>query len=210
MTLGILYGLLPLEEAFRQWQEGLTKILPKGRKTFRGFDAYNDNTTYEYQILWNRGKYSNVEVTETLNVNVRAGVLVDIDPPSETFLTILEPRSVISTAWALSRLSFVIDWFVTIGPWLASWSPTVGTKILSSWIVIETRREITAVHTMSGVAPSWATKPHYSGSGTGKVYDYEKRRVPFEPSERPYLPSLNINLNLDKLFALILLFAKAK
>lgn len=37
MTLGLLYGLVPLSEAFEQWRKGLLKILPKGRQTFRGF-----------------------------------------------------------------------------------------------------------------------------------------------------------------------------
>lgn len=207
MTLAILYGIMPLGEAFKQWQEGLFNILPKGRQTFRGFNTHSDSKSYSYEkphINWK----IDVSVKESLTANIRAGVLADIDPPSFTLATILEPRSVVSTAWALSRLSFVVDWFINIGGWLASWSPTVGTKILASWVVIETTHKVSAQHTMVSVLDPHEESQTITGSGNGTVEIVRKLRLPVNPSERPYLPSVNVNLNLDKIFSLILLFGK--
>ena len=207
MTLGLLYGLVPLSEAFEQWRKGLLKILPKGRQTFRGFNTHSDRTSYSYEELIHNWKID-IFVTETIDSNVRAGVLADIDPPPVTVLTLLEPRAVVSTAYALSRLSFVVDWFINVGNWLCSWSPTVGTNILSSWVVIETEQKITARNKWLPVLNDWEKTQSVSGNGTATISLKRKLRIPVSPSNRPYLPSVDVNLNIDKIFALILLFGK--
>lgn len=208
MTLGLLYGIMPLSEAFAQWREGLFNILPKGRQTFRGFNSYSDSkeTSYE-ETAWTWHK-TKISVKETLEANIRAGVLADIDPPEFAISAILEPRAVISAAWALSRLSFVVDWFIGVGNWLASWSPTVGTQILASWVVIETKHTVVTHHEKFAVVDPGERSQTVSGNGTGKVTVVRKQRVPVSPSERPYLPVIDVNLNMDKIFALILLFGK--
>lgn len=208
MTLGLLYGLMPLSEAFAQWREGLFNILPKGRQTFRGFNSHSDSKNTSYEETYGYWHTTKISVKETLEANIRAGVLADIDPPEFTISVILEPRAVVSTAWALSRLSFVVDWFIGTGNWLASWSPTVGTKILASWVVIETKHTVEAHHEKFAVVDPGEKSQTVTGNGTGKVTIVKKQRVPVNPSERPYLPAINVDLNMDKIFALILLFGK--
>lgn len=209
MTLGILYGLMPLSEALAQWREGLLEMLPKGRQTFRGFNKYSDSVSYTFDTQHSHGSWKNVvSVEETIESNIRAGVLVDIDPPDSTVYALLEPRSIVSTAYALSRLSFVVDWFIGVGNWLCSWSPTVGTKILSSWVVVETVQQVRAKHVFTSVLNRGEASEDVSGSGTTQRLLKQTLRVPVNPSDRPYLPSINVNLNIDKIFALILLFGK--
>lgn len=208
MTLGLLYGIMPLSEALAQWREGLFNILPKGRQTFRGFNVYRDSKKTSYEDVQGTWHKTRISVTETIEANIRAGVLADIDPPEFVVSTILEPRAVISTAWALSRLSFVVDWFIGVGDWLKSWSPSVGTKILASWVVIETKQTVEAHHEKFAVVDPGELSQTVTGNGTGKVAVVRKQRVPVIPSDRPYLPVINVNLNMDKIFALILLFGK--
>lgn len=193
MTLGLLYGLVPLSEAFEQWRKGLLKILPKGRQTFRGFNTHSDSTSYSYEELIHNWKID-IFVTETIESNVRAGVLADIDPPSVSVLALLEPRAIVSTAYVLSRLSFVVDWFINVGNWLCSWSPTVGTNILSSWVVIETEQKITARNKWLPVLNDWEKSQSVSGNGTATVSLKRKLRIPVSPSNRPYPHLLMLTL----------------
>lgn len=207
LTLGLLYGIMPLSESLAQWREGLFTLLPKGRQTFRGFNTYSDSTSYSYDEYIHNWKIG-ISVKETISANIRAGVLADIDPPSVEIQAFTDARSVVSTAWALSRLSFVVDWFIDVGSWLASWSPTVGTSILSSWVVVETEQKIEAQNRWLPVLNDWEVSQSVSGTGTATVSLKRKLRIPVNPSDRPYLPSVDVDLNADKIFALILLFGK--
>lgn len=208
MTLGLLYGIMPLSEAFEQWREGLLNLLPRGRQTFRGFNVFSDSKTTTFDVESGSWHSTRVSVHETLEANIRAGVLADIDPPEFLVSAILEPRAVISTAYALARLSFVVDWFLGVGNWLKSWSPTVGTKILASWVVIETKHSVKADHEKYAVLNPGEISQTVSGNGTGTVDIVRKLRLPVNPSDRPYLPTIDVNLNMDKIFSLILLFGK--
>lgn len=207
LTLGLLYGIMPLSESLAQWRDGLFTLLPKGRQTFRGFNTYSDSTSYSYDEYIHNWKIG-ISVKETITSNIRAGVLADIDPPPVSIQAFTDVKSVVSTAWALSRLSFVVDWFIDVGSWLASWSPTVGTSILSSWVVVETEQKIVAQNRWLPVLNDWEASQSVSGTGTATVVLKRKLRIPVTPSNRPYLPSIDVDLNADKIFALILLFGK--
>lgn len=56
----------------------------------------------------------------------------------------LTPRFLPETAWQLTRLSFVVDWIFTIGPWLASLRINPGIEILGNTVGVKVARNITA------------------------------------------------------------------
>lgn len=209
LTLTLLYGLLPLSESIEQWQKGLLKHKPAGRNTARGFNTFSGSET----ILYDAGD-ANFEIlvtgTERLETNIRAGVLYDVKLPDTPVITAVDVKSVVSTLYALSRLTFVLDWFINMGSTLAAWSPSLGTTELSAWVVIEEKFSISVENTWSPKLEPHERSQTTTGKSSGSVNKVVKRRIPIDRSDLNVLPRLNVNLNLDKIFALMLLFLKAK
>jgi hypothetical protein len=55
----------------------------------------------------------------------------------------LTPRFLPETAWNLTRLSFVVDWLFSIGPWLASLRVNPNVEILGNTVGVKVFRRIT-------------------------------------------------------------------
>jgi hypothetical protein len=55
----------------------------------------------------------------------------------------LSPEFLPEIAWELTRLSFVVDWLFTIGPWLASYRIKPGITILGNTVGKKIRRKVT-------------------------------------------------------------------
>lgn len=215
LTLAILYGILPLEQQITDFMDGLFSTKETGtRATARGFrldtksgsyqDVISDGDFTEYTRYWN----------ESLEIQVRAGVLYDIDLTNVPWLSvILEPKAVISTAYALARLSFVLDWFVNVGGALAAWSPSMGVKELSAWVTVETTRTI-AGNVNYVLHGEGKTLSHHASSpkGTSSFHSQEtiKYRVPVSREDLAIIPRLDVNLDLSKIASLVLLFVKIK
>lgn len=219
LTLGLLYGLLPLEESINQVMAGLFKIKEDHtRQTSRGFQVYTDSNSVSNDRVW--GDYgegtATLSYTETIEVTVRAGVLYDIDVTDlPTFLVVANPKAIVETAYALARMSFVIDWFINVGNTLAAWSPSTGTNILSAWVSIEETYVISGMdHQMikAGVLKDGQRRitGSYDGSFPFEKTLVKKQRAPINRSDLAIFPRVDVNLDLDKIFALVLLFAKAK
>lgn len=209
LTLTLLYGLLPLSESIEQWRKGLLKHKPAGRNTARGFNTFSGSNT----ILYDAGD-ANFEIlvtgTERLETNIRAGVLYDVKIPEFPILTAVDVKNVVSTLYALSRLTFVLDWFINMGSTLAAWSPSSGTNELSAWVVIEEKFSISVENTWSPKLEPHEHSQTTTGKSSGSVNKVVKRRIPIDRSDLNVLPRLDIKLNLDKIFAMMLLFLKAK
>lgn len=209
LTLGLLYGLLPLSQSIEQWQKGLLKHKPAGRNTARGFNTFTETKNFSYDAGDANFKIQ-VTGTESLKTNIRAGVLYDVQLPPFPYVTAIDVKSVVSTLYALSRLSFVLEWFINVGATLTAWSPALGTNELSAWVVIEEKFSISVDNTWSPKLEAHETSQSASGFSAGSVMWTVKRRIPIDRSDLNVLPRLDINLNLDKIFALMLLFLKAK
>lgn len=209
LTLMLLYGLLPLSESMEQWRKGLLKHKPVGRNTARGFNTFTEIKTFSYDAGDANFK---IQVTgeERLETNIRAGVLYDVEIPPFPLVTAVDVKSVVSTLYALSRLSFVLEWFINVGSTLAAWSPSFGTKELSAWVVVEEKFSIFVDNTWSPKLETHERSQSTTGNSTGSIMWTVKRRIPIDRSDLNVLPRLDINLNLDKIFALMLLFLKAK
>nr|QIS88038.1 MAG: hypothetical protein [de Gerlache virus] len=216
LTLGILYGILPLEQSIAQVTEGLFKLKPNGRETSRGFQVYTDSSDKTWTSEKNKeGKYdSTYSLRESLQVTVRAGVLYDIDVSElPSIAVIADPKQVTETAYALARLSFVIDWFINVGSTIKAWSPSIGTKELAAWVSVEEIYEQKFSCSYDRYIRTWPDTTE-SGSITGSLESSYvttvKTRYPVNRSDLAILPRLDVNLNFSKLNSLVLLFADAK
>lgn len=96
------------------------------------------------------------------NLSVRGNVVADIEPPSFRFNPAI-------TAWELISYSFVIDWFVEVGQWLAAmsflafanrYSAAYGYKLSMTKQVLLENISADAGWTMNSAASSWIATAH--------------------------------------------------
>lgn len=206
LYLQIQYGILPIEDSIKQMSD-LFKTKKSQRYTSRG--SRQGNQTRLDNIV---EPFDNWEVdrqlTESLNWSIRAGYLYDLDLSgvSKVERLGLTPQNVTETAWALTRLSFVVDWFVSVGPTIAAWSPKVGCRLLAGWYTIEETWSCQIVDSHRGVTNNGETSQSMSGTGRASLKIKTKTRVP--ANDVPLLPVLDVSLNASKVLSLIALFTK--
>jgi len=84
---------------------------------------------------------------------VRAGVLyaVDFSNAFTKQLALLGVDRPLSSAWDLIPFSFIADWFIGIGPFIASWEPKPGCNMLASWYTAT--RKASAITRVIGAVP---------------------------------------------------------
>lgn len=219
LTLAIVFGILPLEQQIADFMDGLFKIKQlQSRQTARGFRVKtksvngNEGSTagrFVRTLDNNVQLYPSHQWTEHLEIQVRAGVLyeIDIDANLPWLAVIADPKQVVSTAYALARMSFVIDWFVNVGGVLSAWAPTAGTKELSAWVTVDVTSTIVGstdlMHNAGDISSIVGTSSWQKVSRT-------KWRKAVSRADLAIFPPLDINLDVSKLLLLVLLFAKIK
>lgn len=84
--------------------------------------------------------------------------------------------------WEVTPFSFVVDWFVNVGDWLAAIKPTPGVNTLAEWTTVE--QWSVATRTITGQISVGCNS---SWSSSAQVHSrYRKTRFPNIPI--PYLP----------------------
>lgn len=134
------YSIRPLIFEIKQLAAALDK--PRfevgGRQTFRGYstDSNRVEDTWTALNVVGQDEFSTTyHRVSTREVKVRAGVLVQVK--SSHWLDRWGFDDILETAWELTRLSFVVDWFLNIGQKIAAFTPEFGLVPLASWYVVE-------------------------------------------------------------------------
>jgi hypothetical protein len=69
----------------------------------------------------------------------------------------LSPRFLPEVAWELTRLSFVVDWILSVGPWLGTLRINPGIEVLGNTSGFKHKRKVTVFNTqMCTVGRSWS------------------------------------------------------
>lgn len=158
------YGWKPLimecQEAFQQ--------IRKKRESLRHFRTYRASETVSGRVKsptyisqgfssWS-GLLATGDVDCTTNASAHAGVLCVIEPRNvlHNFAAAsgLTLRDVPASMWELVPLSFVVDWFVNVGPWLQAVTPVPGTTVLGSWVTVVKKTNGTATAELLMASPS--------------------------------------------------------
>lgn len=117
------------------------------------------------------------------------------------------PRAI----WELVPFSFVVDWFVPIGDWLASLTPKFGVEILVSGYREHDRKEV--IRTLTGYTPDgagpgqWPSSPVGIGSSDGAT-NTQWNRHPHLPF--PTFPTIEVKLGLKRLADAAALFMRMR
>lgn len=118
-----------------------------------------------------------------------------------------------STVWELIRFSFILDWFIDVGSWITAWEPIARGKFLCAWTTVssnvrhqvDTSMEIEnypegtssgyqgAISRNTVRGPLTVTGEPLRSTGIRK----ELTRTP--KSNPPFLPTINVRLNGQKL-----------
>lgn len=142
------YGLRPLFNSIAAISElvseGLPSIRPDKIYSAHGSAKADVGTDRLGEKLIVNGSYTDIYGHVTIDHRQEAYAAVQYrytDIPTLAELLGLAPQHIPEIAWELTRLSFVVDWFYGIGPWLSSLriqpnvhilGNTVGTKNIST------------------------------------------------------------------------------
>lgn len=146
--------------------------------------------------------------TKTLNQKVRAsaGVLYRMKESSESERAAqafgLNARSIPSTLWELTPYSFVVDWFVGVGPWIEAIVPRPDITVLGSWStrVVEDS-VILSGGPLTRTLPSPTKTYHGTWNGVSHKTTRYERSIGTSPSSTPKLLAkpLTISKTVDGL-----------
>jgi len=148
------YGLLPtvmdIQHVIKALEVKLGSMIQSSRANspYATTNSYTRNTT-------DGGTFSiNGIVNRTTDINVRGWSLDQFEMTRALSLG-LGSKNLLTVPWELTRLSFVIDWFVNVGSFIGSAVPLLGFTQLSSGLSVSvTTLEQYSIASSSLVQPS--------------------------------------------------------
>jgi hypothetical protein len=132
------YGIRPLIQDITMVVEGLSKKVGLRRQTSRRnlTKTLTRSTQISETTFW---AIVTANQLETDTVTVR-GMCIDEYLATLSSNIGFTAKGLITVPWELVRLSFVVDWFVTLGDFLKSYAPAPGYKTLGGSLVTTRQR----------------------------------------------------------------------
>lgn len=224
--LEVRYGLRPIYYEVKAHIEALNETLNGTQRTcFRAFaedeakDERLETNSALGGYLSHVGKY---KLSAKRKITVSAGVLVEAAEQDRTLgLQIADNFGLFDisqTAWELFPYSFVVDWFINVGDYIAAYSPKLDVNPVASWSVV-TRESIQTVE-MTDYDPKpyqlyndpsiyyLGCLSHSSSFRPQVLRTVEKQR--YSNPDLPLIPSINIRLDVLKLIDLLALIKQLR
>lgn len=201
------YALRPLMIDAKQTLAALekSKSLGLSRQTARGFASQTASANDTVPLTGIYETTGTVVRTCKLDVEVRAGVLCDVQTTNDSIFGL---DQIAETAWELVPFSFIADWFVNIGDTIAAWMPSAGITHLASWVTV-----IQTVTQENSLGPLTLTPaPHFTSFG----FTWQNQRIKrvsklVHRSPNPnlsLLPTVSVRLDPLKLLDLTVILRK--
>lgn len=164
--------------------------LNDNRTRFRQNSGNRFHHTVDTEFLGFEGAFGKCYVTthDSFDISVRGSVVADIDPPEFRFNLAL-------TAWETVKYSFIVDWIINIGQWLAANSFLSLSDQHSSAAGIKVKLDRT-ISTRLELASGCSGWMDVDAAATATYW----RRTPTPVST---LPQFNINLDVQKIIDLL-------
>lgn len=193
--LEVRYGYRPLANDMKQFAKALARLndhRQRFRQTVGGPSFTESNSEVEVEV-WSTGTSTTTTTTE-MTMSTRAAVCADIEPPK--FRT-----NFVITAYELTRLSFVLDWFVQVNTWLEAMSfLACATNYTAAWGYQTTfvRTQTASIAWASG----WSGTYYRNGNSTATLTHRQ-------PDHMSYVPTVTARIDIDKLMDLSSIIKKA-
>lgn len=205
MWMELRYAIRPLMYDMEQMIAVFANILKPIRNTARGYHYVHEKDTESTRQALDADKVfmDGLLVTEREST-YRAGVLYEFSAPDTTnWPAILGLDQPLESIYELTRLSFLLSWFLNVGEILSSFSVSSQLSPLSSWIsehhVVKTKWNATSFDTFSD--STWNRSLEGEVKGYYEVRHELWRRQP-APS-KTVLPSVRVNLDWMKLVDMV-------
>jgi hypothetical protein len=168
----LLFDIQDIIKAINNVNDGLQRF----KETTHSNDEWTEDLTSSYGF-WSGedGIWEQVGSVVT-RISYRGTAVVDLDPPNVAF-------NPLTTAWELTKFSFVVDWLIDVGQYLESLSALAISAGGTSAGGVKIERSLFC-------QGSWETKgPHSSGDCTSECTSVEDLtlRLPQSPSLRPLI-----------------------
>jgi hypothetical protein len=168
-------------------------VLRAERQTYRGYVAHTEFETDLIASPFSTSHFNPIKRTCEVKTQARAGVLCALQELND--LEYWGITNLPGALWDLTRLSFVVDWFFNVGETIASWTPSLSSNCLASWVVV--KQVTTQRNTYTGNT-STINNLYFGNYGGGKVEKITEKTVRTPNPSRQIMPSLKLNLNEAK------------
>lgn len=212
------YAIRPLIFEMEQCIEALNARLKNTRQTARGKE---NNETITDNVRTSTTTWSSMIINRTYRVKTRkrtifrAGVLFNIDDDINALFAIWGLDQPLQAAYELVSLSFILDWFFSVGDVIGAYAPKASLTPLSSWCTcryVEETQVIPISATVSNRSGyQWDVPMITHGSASMALQRTWRKPV----AERSLIPTFDLKLDLAKIVDLgtigrSLLFGKPK
>lgn len=184
----LVYDIKDIDGAIRNLNEGRKRFFDRVGTTISKTETRTDTQS--------PAVYGTISMTTayTYTIGLRGSVAADIEPPRLSF-------NPLSTAWEVTKLSFVIDWVVNVGQFLDSLSFLALQReytAASGKMVKADYAQTSSVSWVSGCFGSWSLK----SEGHAVLVDRS-------PASVSTIPLTQLRLNEFKVLDLVALFVQA-
>lgn len=184
----LVYDLKDIDAAIRNLNEGRKRYFDRVGTTISKVE-----TRVDAQAPTGYGTFT-CTTTYTHSIGLRGSVCADIEPPRFQY-------NPLSTAWEVTKLSFVIDWIVNVGQFLDSLSFLALQReytAASGLMIKSDYKQVSDVSWVSGCYGTWVIE----SEGHGELVN----RIPASVST---IPLTKLRLDAFKVLDLVALFLQA-
>lgn len=207
--LALQYGWKPLVQDCYNSLKAVHKAWSDGSKAYTARGSFGVNSgdiQFDFRQATNVPKFRDVYHTRWVRGN--GSVTYKISSPTIAALADLGITNPASIAWEILPYSFVVDWFLPIGPYLENLSYEQGLTFLNGWITIKATQSCTRAITDFYAYNDGIYSIEYSGgSGNGQAVYLERHALGGFPT--PPLPRFKDPFSLGHVANALSLLATA-
>ncbi|DAD51654.1 maturation protein [ssRNA phage Esthiorhiza.2_3] len=186
--LAYQYGWKPLLQDIHGIMESFAKLNKSDRTVQVARSSASGELSTSDDLIMNTAGSPHIGKTyKLIQWNTRYGIRYRVDNHMSAFLNQTGFTNPLNLAWEVLPYSFVVDWFLPIGPWLEAMTAWNGLTFLSGW-----RSKLTRVTTYNGVSydgqrypffPTDSTMCNMHGSIFAERITYTRTKLTSFPSQ---------------------------
>lgn len=206
LWLGARYSIRPIVYDFQSAANALSSLIGDGQLiSGKGYLTESDDSFFTDEVIVDNYQKDLIEEELTWWRSYRSVAYLRVGSGIRQRFG-ADP---LVTAWELTPYSFVLDWFINIGAWVSTITPSLTGRFLGTCVSVRTHYEHR--QQWQDTRGSWVHPDYTSTGGSGPII----RTTVEDLYERyPYdgvpLPSFDPRLTIPKLIDLVALFVKGK